>query len=484
MELFQQIMRTFGAAIILPVFIFVAELILKIKPAQAFKSAIYIGIGLNGLISILNPYFLGAMGAAITEMITTQGVQLPYIDTGWGVLSALAYSTTIGAAIIPVGLIINFLLIRFNLTDTLNIDVWNYWQWAFVGTLIYYQSGNYLMGITAAVLMQLICIALADIAAPRMQEFFGLPGITFPHGSMISGTLFAMIFRWPLEKLGIFKININSESIQKRFGVFGDSVVVGFLIACVIGLIAYTGQYNSMDTWASILTMGIATGAFIFLYPKATGALLEGFNVLSERVRDIMTKRGADRDLDFGMDGALAVGHPDTITTGLISMIVSVAMIFFLPGNEFLMLADLGVTPFFLAAGIVAIMKGNIIASVITNVFALATTFYFSTWISPVFNTIARQIGGIDVEAGAALVGADIRPVAGISYYLGQHWIILIVAIILVLAMMKFVRGNNKIRAALTGHDFGEEVAFADHDLKEELPPTGHDFDKETDHTI
>lgn len=457
MEIFQQIMSTFGAAIILPVFIFVAELALKIKPGQAFKSAIYIGIGLNGLVSILNPYFLGAMGAAITEMISTQGIQLPYIDTGWGVLSALSYSTTIGAAIIPVGLIVNLVLIRFDFTDTLDIDVWNYWQWAFIGTLIYYQTGNYVMGITVAVLMELICLALADIAAPRMQEFFDLPGITFPHGSMISGTLFAMILRWPLEKLGILNIKVNSDSIQRRFGVFGDSVVVGFIIACVIGLIAYVGQYNSMETWASILTMGVATGSFIYLYPKATSALLEGFNVLSERVRDIITERGGDREIDFGLDGALAVGHPDTITTGLISMVIAVGMIFFLPGNEFLMLADLGVTPFFLAAGTVAIMNGNIIASVITNIVSLTVTFYFSTWISPVFNNIARQIGGIDVESGAALVGADIRPVAGISYYLGQNWIIIIVAIILILAIMKFVRNNNRVREILTGHKFPDE---------------------------
>lgn len=452
MEFFQQVMSTFGAAIILPVFIFFAELILKIKPGKAFKSAIYIGIGLNGLISVLNPYFLGAMGNAVSEMVTTQGIELPYIDTGWGVLAALSYSTTIGAAIIPVGLVVNLILIRFNFTDTLDIDVWNYWQWAFIGTLIYYQTGNYLLGITVAVLMELICIALADIAAPKMQAFFELPGISFPHGSMISGTLVAMLFRWPLEKMGILKINLNSSSIQKKFGVFGDSVVIGFLIAILIGMIAWAGRYQEMETWGSILKIGIATGSFIYLYPKATAALLEGFEVLSDRVRVLVSGGNSDRKIDFGMDGALAVGHPDTITTGLITMIVAVGMIFFLPNNEFLMLADLGVTPFFLAAGTVAIMNGNIIASIMTNIFSLALTFYFSTWISPVFNTIARQIGGIDVESGQALVGADIRPVAGITYYLGQNWIITIISIVVVLAVMRVVRKSPKMREILTGY--------------------------------
>lgn len=121
------------------------------------------------------------------------------------------------------------------------------------------------------------------------------------------------------------------------------------------------------------------------------------------------------------------------------------------------MLGDLGVTPFFLAAGTVAVMNGNLIASVITNIVSLGITFYFSTWISPVFNGIARQIGGIDVEAGSALVGADIRPVAGVAYYLGQNWILIIVSIIAIIVLMKYVRNNNKVREILTGHKFSKE---------------------------
>lgn len=457
MVLFQQIMSTFGAAIMLPILIFVFEILfLKVKPGQALKSALYIGVGLNALVSILNPFFLGLMGEAVTEMITTGGIQLPYVDTGWGVLSALTYSTTIGAAIIPVGILVNVLLLRLGLSETLDLDVWNFWQWAFVGTLIYYKTGNYFLGLAAAVLMELICLFLADLAGPSMRSFFNLPNLSFPHGSMISGTLIALIFRWPLEKLGVMKLKVNSESIRKRFGPFGDAVVMGFIVSLVIGLIAWSGKLGDMVTWGKILKLGVGTGGFIYLYPKATAALLEGFQVLSDSIRDILSRRGSQREINFGMDGALTVGHPDSITTGLLSMIIAVLLVFFLPGNRFLMLADLGVTPFFLAAGIVAIMGGNIIASVITTTISLIITLYFSTWISPVFNTIATKIGGIDVVHGAALVGADIRPIAGISYYAGGQWLTLIGGIILMLGLMYLVKRHPKIREKITG--FAEDT--------------------------
>lgn len=451
MELFKQIMSTFGAAIMLPVLIFIFEICLRVKPAKAFKSAVYIGIGLNGLVSILNPYFLGLMGNAVSEMITNGGIQLPYVDTGWGVLSALSYSTTIGAMIIPVGIVVNLVLLRLGLTDTLDIDVWNFWQWAFIGTMIYYGTDNYALGLVAAVVMELFCLLLADIAGPAMRKFFNLPGLSFPHGSMISGTLVGLVLRWPMEKLGIMKIKVNSETIRKKLGPLGDSVVIGFLVAVIIGLIAWSGRWSDMATWAAILKLGIGTGAFIYLYPKATGALLEGFRALSDRVREILIKKGTNREINFGMDGALCVGHPDAITTGLLSMIVAVAMVFFLPGNRFLMLADLGVTPFFLAAGTVAVMGGNIVASLISTIVSLAITFYFSTAISPIFNTIAAKIGGIDVVQGAALVGADIRPLAGICFYIGQNWISVLIAIAALIGLMVAIKKKPIIREKLTG---------------------------------
>lgn len=459
METFQHIMSTFGAAILLPIIILIFEICLGVKPSKAVRSAIYIGIGLNGLIAILNPFFLGLMGDAVSQMVTESGLQLPYIDTGWALLAAVGYSTTIGAIIIPVGIIVNLLLIALKVTDTLNLDIWNFWHWAFVGTLIYYGTGSFVAGILTAIAMEVFLLVAADFTAPAFQEHFKLPEIAFPHASGQGGIFTAIPLKWLFDKIGLTKFNLNTSMIRKKFGIFGDSVVIGFLVAALIGLIAYLNELTEMETWSNILTMGMGTGAFIYLYPKATAALLEGFAALNDKVRDKLTKRGSNRKLNFGMDSALTVGHPDVITVGLLGMITTVALVFFLPGNRFLMLANLGVTPFFLAGVAVAIFKGNIIASYITTTINIAITLWMSSAISPHFAAVVQEVGLELPDTGAgATVGADMRPVHGVFYYIGQNPIVIVIAIIFFMFLGFVIKKYPEKTYGLIGVKKPEEV--------------------------
>ncbi len=453
MELFQEVMKTFGAAILLPIIIFIFELLFGTKPSKAFRSAIYIGIGLNGLVAILNPYFLGLMGKAVSEMVMTKGIQLPYVDTGWALLAAVAYSTTIGAMIIPVGIGVNLIMISLKLTDTLDLDIWNFWHWAFVGSMVFYGTGSYLYGILSAIAIEIFLLFAADITAPQFQKFFKLPGISIPHASAQGGIIAAIILKWVFEKIGLNKVNVNSELIRRKFGIFGDSVVIGFFVAVAMGIIAWFNDLGKMATWSRVLVLGMGTGAFIYLYPKATAALLEGFAVLNDKVRGLLSKHGSKRKINFGMDGALCVGNPDTITVALLTMITTVPLIFILPGNRFLMLADLGVTPFFLAVSSIAIFNGNIISAYITNVINVIITLYFSSIISPEFANLVKHIGTELPATGAAMVGADIRPLHGIFYYIGLYPVALIVVIVLIMAAMYVFRKNPKAFYKSTGYE-------------------------------
>ena len=456
MELFQEIMKTFGAAILLPVIIFIFEILFGTKPSRALRSAIYIGIGLNGLVAVLNPYFLGLMGSAVSEMVVNKGIQLPYVDTGWALLAAVAYSTMIGAIIIPVGIAVNLIMIYFKLHDTLDLDIWNFWHWAFVGSMVYYGTGSFWCGILSAVAIELFLLFAGDITAPQFQKFFKLPGISIPHASAQGGLIVTILFRWLFEKIGLNKINVNSELIRRKFGIFGDSVVIGFFVAVAMGIIAWFSELGKMATWSRVLVLGMGTGAFIYLYPKATAALLEGFAILNDKVRGLLSKHGSTRKINFGMDGALCVGNPDTITVALLTMITTVPLIFLLPGNRFLMLADLGVTPFFLAGTAVAIFNGNIVTAYITNVVNVAITLYMSSAISPVFASLVQHIGAKLPATGAAMVGADVRPLHGACYYIGLYPGVLAMAIVLILGLMYLYRKNPTMFYKSNGYEIVE----------------------------
>ena len=57
---------------------------------------------------------------------------------GWPAAAAVAYNTAVGALIIPICLGINFLLLITKCTRTVNIDLWNYWHFAFIGAVAYF----------------------------------------------------------------------------------------------------------------------------------------------------------------------------------------------------------------------------------------------------------------------------------------------------------------------------------------------------------
>jgi len=440
--MFALLMKTFGAAVLLPIIILILELVIGVKRSKAIRSALYIGVGLNALVAILNPFFMGLIGKAVSDMISSSGVNLPYVDTGWSLLAAVGYSTTIGALVIPIGILINIIMLLLHWTDTLDLDLWNFWHWAFIGSMAYYATDSLLYGILITIAVEMFLLILADITAPTMQEFFGLPGLSFPHASAQGLTIIAVPLKWVFDKIGLTKIEVSSKTIRQKFGILGDSVVVGFITAVIIGLIAWKNKLGMMQTWSSILSLGIGTGAFIYLYPKATGALLEGFASLTDKVREIFTKKGIKREINFGMDGALTIGHPDVLTTGLLTMISTVPLIFFLPGNKFIMLGDLGVTPFFLASAVVAIMGGNIICSYITDVIGVSITLYFSSFAAPLFAHVVKMIGIALPNTGVATVGADMRPIHGIFYLLGTTPIGIAAAFVMVFTILFFFKKN------------------------------------------
>jgi galactitol PTS system EIIC component len=420
LKMFSTIMKTFGASVLLPFIILIIELILRVKFTKALRSALYIGVGLGGLVNILNPYFMGLVGKAVSDMVTSSGVNLPYVDTGWSLLASVGYSTIMGALVIPVGILVNIIMLFLHMTDTLDLDLWNFWHWAFIGSMAYYATNNLLYGMLITIAVEMFLLIIGDITAPAMQQQYNLPGIAFPHASAQGLTIIAVPLKWLFDKIGLTKIEINSKTIRQRFGILGDSVVVGFIIGVIIGLIAWKNKLGIMATWSSILSLGLGTGAFIYLYPKATAALLEGFAVLSDKVRKLLSSKGIKRKINFGMDGALTIGNPDVLTTGLLTMITAVPLMFLLPGNRFLLLGDLAVTPFFLASATVAIMGGNILCSYITDVIGVAISLYLSSACAPMFAHVVKSIGIKLPDTGSAVVGADMRPIHGLFYLAGR----------------------------------------------------------------
>ena len=155
-----QYVLSFDSTVMLPVVIFVIALFFRIKPAKAVRSALTVGIGFVGVFTIFN--MLGnSIGPAAQAMVERTGLNMPAVDLGWAPLSAITWGTSIAPFCIVLTLIINIVMLAFKWTKTIDIDIWNYWHFAFAGALVYVATDNFILGLVAAGVATVVIIKIA-----------------------------------------------------------------------------------------------------------------------------------------------------------------------------------------------------------------------------------------------------------------------------------------------------------------------------------
>ena len=385
-----------GSTVMLPIIIFVFGLIMRAGFSKSFKSGVTIGIGFTGInlvITLLTDQ-LGPVAQAMTKRL---GLDLQVIDIGWPAMSSISWAWAAAGLMIPIGLVINFVMLTLKLTKTMNVDIWNYWQFAFVGYAVTTVSGSLPMGIIAASALSILALILADYTQPFVEKFFGMPGISFPHLTALGFLPLVVPLNWLIDKIpGINKLNANPETIRKRFGIFGEPMSMGLIIGLALGLLG--GQ--KID---AILQLAITMAAVMYLMPKMVAILMEGLIPISEAAREFMAKHFGDREIFIGLDAAVSLGEPSVIAVGLLLVPITILLAIVLPGNKLLPFADLAVIPFIVCL-ITAMSKGNVIRALIVGTVVMACVLLMATNLAPIETQMALT-AGIKMPAGASQIG-------------------------------------------------------------------------------
>lgn len=391
-----QYVLNMGPTVILPITILILGLIFKIKFSKALKSGLTIGIGFVGINLVVN-LLTTTLGPAAQAMVERFGLSLTIIDVGWPMTASATWASPVAPLLIPICLIVNLILIYFNKTKTLNIDLWNYWHFIVAGATGYIVTGSYVWAIICAIIMECLVLYTADKTAPYVQKFYGLEGICLPTGSTTSFAPLGFLVGKVVEKIpGINKLNADPDSIQKRFGIFGEPMMMGIILGLILGTLA---GYEVSE----IFNVGMSMGAVMFLMPRMVKILMEGLVPISEAVRDFLQEKYEGRDLYIGLDAALATGHPSVLSTALILVPITLFLAVILPGNKVLPFGDLATIPFYVAF-IVCFRKGNIVQSVITGTIVLAISLFMATNYAPVHTELLQQANMM--PKGAAIVSS------------------------------------------------------------------------------
>ncbi|WP_048648672.1 PTS galactitol transporter subunit IIC [Nitratireductor soli] len=405
---------TLGATVLLPIVIFVIAVVLGARVGKAFRAAVTIGVAFIGINLVLG-LMLGSIGDVAQAIVTNTGIQRDIVDVGWPSAAAIAFGSSVGLWVIPIGIAVNIALLLTRMTRTLNVDVWNFWHFAFIGSLAVAATGSLAYGLVIAALMAALSLLFADWSAKAVQKFYGIPGVSVPHLASAQILPIAIVVNWLIERIpGINRVNISTETIERRFGVFGEPVVLGLIIGLVLGVIAY---YNAGDfgvVLSKVLQTGMTLAAVMLLLPRMVKILMEGLLPVSEAAQEFVRKRTGDRELLVGLDSAILIGHPAAISASLILVPIAIVLSIILPGNRVILFADLAVIPFIVAMT-APLLRGNVFRMVIVGTVTLAAGFYVANALAPLF-TSAAVASGFELPENAVQITSVVDGFLWISY--------------------------------------------------------------------
>ena len=369
----------------MPIIFTVIGLCIGMKFGQALKSGLYVGVGFVGL-GVVTALLTTNFNDPLKAICDLYHLQLNVFDMGWPAAASVAYNTAVGALIIPICLGINVLMLLTKTTSTLNIDLWNYWHFAFIGAVAYFVMGESLAwGYFAAIVCYIITLVLADITAPKFQKYYDLDGISIPQPFCQSFMPFAVVINKLLDKIpGFSRLDVDAEGLKRKFGVFGEPLLLGVIVGILIGVAAH------FDV-KMVLTLGVTMGAVMELIPRITKLFIDGLKPISVKAQEMVDKRLHGRKVHIGMSPALVIGHPTTLVVSILLIPTVLIISVILPGNQFLPLASLA-GMFYLFPIVLPYTKGNVVKTFIIGLVALIFGLYFVTDMAPDFTLAANAV--------------------------------------------------------------------------------------------
>lgn len=382
-----------GAFVMMPVILFVMGMIFRMKPSDALRAGITVGIGFKG-ISLAAGLITETMTPLITQLQEQWGLSLDAVDLGVPVVSTMSFSDGRFVLMMFGGvLLVNAVMLLLNLTKTLNVDIWNFWHYLFIGSLATIISGNILIGLLVGVVYSAINLLLADrnqelICEVCGEQYRGLSFCTMAFPVLLP---IGRAIDWVIDKIpGVRKIDFNLKKVPKKAAFFTEPIMIGFIIGAILALLA---SYS----WDQCLNVGMTMAAAMFLLPRMISILMEGLSPIATATREFMAVRFPNREFRIGMDFALLVGDTDMITLGMIFVPISLLLAVILPGNRVLPLVGLTNLSYMMMAPVIA-SKRNMFRGLLIGIVMVVLVFYMASAMCPLITELGIQTGL--VEAG------------------------------------------------------------------------------------
>lgn len=386
-----------GSYVFVPILMFIIGLIFGLGFLKALKAGATVGIGLIG-VSIVSTLTAESLSPVIQIMVERLNLNLTAIDVGGGPAAAVGFGSSLGAVLIVVILVLNIVMVFFKLTNTVNVDIYNFWYFAITAGFVNLLTGSFIVAILAGVTHAVLGLKIADITAKKTQKIIGIEAISIPHGfAAMSAPLFIVLDKIydfiPLFDHKDENEIKNEKGIANVIGtIFGDPLFLGLILGAVFGIIA---QYDV----PGILEVTMKTAGIMVLFPNMVKLIVNGLIPISNQAKKFFATKFKDRELYIGLDSAVTIGHPVTISVGMLMIPVFMIFAAILPGNTTLPLGEVPFSAFYVCFATI-IHRGNRLRTIVSSVIFIPIVLWISSWAAPLFTQLADSAGLSFVQEG------------------------------------------------------------------------------------
>jgi len=460
------IFSTFGAAVFVPVMLFVVAKVMGAPSKKAFNSALLCAVGLTGFNLVINSYS-GIIAPVVSRMVESTGVNLPVLDTGWQSTAVIAYSTEIGLIFIGIAILLQIVLFFVKWTNVfMASDLWNNYSFMVWGSMLFALTGNVWLALALMVVQNLYILLFSEIAAKRWSTHYGYENccMTAPHH--LESLPFAVLMNVLLGKIGFNKIKLNAAMIQKRFGILGEPMFIGLVVGALIGIIGYWNALigpGSLASWGVVTSSAISTAAVMAVFPKVAGIFASAFTSMTDAYKQKAAKSGQGRQWYLSVNDAAGYGEPNTLVTGILLIPIMLLLAFVLPGNTILPMIDLVALPYMVEV-FVCISHGNIAKSIVSGAIWFSLGLIVASVLAPTFTQVAVNAGFQLDQTGVYIISFGImcHPlIAGLFYAFWSQNPLIIGGVVVLYFVLYFLFRKYHTEIVDFLEDYGQNEAAA-----------------------
>ena len=381
-----------GPVIIIPSMLFLIGLITTRNLLKNLRNCVFIFIGMMGL-AIMLTLFINFFKPLIETIVSSSPKEFKIMDIGWAASRQIILNSPITLYILIAIAGLNILMLILRFTRTINIDLWNWWIFLFIGSIIFAITEIKWLGVLIAIIISAITLVIGDIYAPYIESYYGIRGVSNPQTQLVMWAPLTQLVNFILNKIPLIKkAHIFYEEIQYKLGVVSEPMIIGFILGFIAGVIT---KYKNFipDFWPNILFalgMGFNLTVIMILMPRFVNILYRGLSPVINDIRSFIHRRITKNELYIGIDAIFFVGHPSIIGLSVVIIPLSAYIATILPGNNILPSADLIIIPFILVWAI-APSRGDIFRSFISAMIIIPLMLWITSDMGTLFTNFFNK---------------------------------------------------------------------------------------------